>query len=269
MLKKLWRKNIASVLAGVLLAVSMPFTAQAVGEALDTSRKGSVTVTLTAQKTGKPVAGGKMTIYQIADLQKDENKGYYYSMVGAFAESGVQIQPTGQDQAAEALAVYASQQNLTGETQSVDNSGTVKFSDLELGIYLLVQTENASGWYPVSSFLVSVPMQVNGDGNWVYDLNASPKVEAKPKNGGSSHGGSSNGSSSGPGGSTPAAVVEISDGPIPLDTIMTDIVDETVPLALLPQTGQLNWPVPVMAIAGLLLFAGGWCLAFSGAKRHG
>ena len=26
----------------------------------------------------------------------------------------------------------------------------------------------------------------------------------------------------------------------------------------LPQTGQLNWPIPVMAISGMLLFAFGW-----------
>ena len=28
----------------------------------------------------------------------------------------------------------------------------------------------------------------------------------------------------------------------------------------LPQTGQLIWPIPVMAIAGMLLFAVGWSL---------
>lgn len=28
----------------------------------------------------------------------------------------------------------------------------------------------------------------------------------------------------------------------------------------LPQTGQLNWPVPVLAVSGVLLFAAGWVL---------
>ncbi len=30
----------------------------------------------------------------------------------------------------------------------------------------------------------------------------------------------------------------------------------------LPQTGQLNWPVPVMAVSGLVLFVMGWMLYF-------
>ena len=36
----------------------------------------------------------------------------------------------------------------------------------------------------------------------------------------------------------------------------------------LPQTGQLNWPVPVLAGAGLVLFALGWWLCFGQRKRH-
>lgn len=34
----------------------------------------------------------------------------------------------------------------------------------------------------------------------------------------------------------------------------------------LPQTGQLNWPVPVLAIAGLTLFAAGWALYYGKRK---
>lgn len=38
----------------------------------------------------------------------------------------------------------------------------------------------------------------------------------------------------------------------------------------LPQTGQLSWPVPVLTVAGLLLFAFGWWLCFGRRKKeHG
>ncbi len=30
----------------------------------------------------------------------------------------------------------------------------------------------------------------------------------------------------------------------------------------LPQTGQLNWPVPVLVVLGLLLLAAGWVTRF-------
>ena len=34
------------------------------------------------------------------------------------------------------------------------------------------------------------------------------------------------------------------------------------------QTGQLNWPVPVLACSGVLLFAAGWVLNRQGKKKN-
>lgn len=47
-------------------------------------------------------------------------------------------------------------------------------------------------------------------------------------------------------------------------------IPETIPHTepKLPQTGQLNWPVPVLAAVGLLLFAAGWLLYFGKGKPH-
>lgn len=36
----------------------------------------------------------------------------------------------------------------------------------------------------------------------------------------------------------------------------------------LPKTGQLDWPVPVMAVLGLMIFAAGWALRRSGKKER-
>ena len=33
------------------------------------------------------------------------------------------------------------------------------------------------------------------------------------------------------------------------------------------QTGQLKWPIPILAGAGLLLFVGGWILYFKGKRK--
>lgn len=40
------------------------------------------------------------------------------------------------------------------------------------------------------------------------------------------------------------------------------------PAPSLPQTGQLNWPVPVCAVCGVFLFAIGWFLFANGKKRN-
>ena len=41
---------------------------------------------------------------------------------------------------------------------------------------------------------------------------------------------------------------------------LTNIEDEDVPLASLPQTGMLWWPVPILAVSGMFLFILGWGL---------
>ena len=42
------------------------------------------------------------------------------------------------------------------------------------------------------------------------------------------------------------------------------VITNSRPYIELPDTGQTNWPVPVLAVSGLLLFAFGWAL-----KRKG
>lgn len=38
----------------------------------------------------------------------------------------------------------------------------------------------------------------------------------------------------------------------------TDILPDSIPLASLPQTGLLQWPIPIMAVLGIMLFSRGW-----------
>lgn len=113
------------------------------------------------------------------------------------------------------------------QTQSV-KSGKATFSGLETGLYLIVQNKAAKGYTKVSPFLVSVPYMK--DGVYEYHVTAAIKseVEREP--------------------------------------------DATVPPAkpsdpTLPQTGQMNWPIPLMATAGLALFVIGWLLCFGKKKE--
>ena len=55
----------------------------------------------------------------------------------------------------------------------------------------------------------------------------------------------------------PLGWLEIPDGSVPLGNL-EELPDAPVPLAKLPQTGLLWWPVPLLAIAGMILFGAGW-----------
>lgn len=112
------------------------------------------------------------------------------------------------------------------QTQSV-KKGKATFSGLSTGLYLIVQNKAAEGFSKMDPFLISVPYL--DDGEYLYDVTAAVKPELKRE-------------------------------PDPTDPT------ETKPGPKLPQTGQLNWPIPAMVIGGLALFVLGWELCF-GKKR--
>ena len=61
----------------------------------------------------------------------------------------------------------------------ISDLGLAEFGDLEVGLYLVVQTTAAENYNVVNPFLVSVPIQENG--KYVYDVDALPKVGTATK----------------------------------------------------------------------------------------
>lgn len=180
---------------------------------------GSIQLRLACE--GEPVAGGTLTLYRVGEPGADA-----YVLCGEFRGSGADLTKLSDPETARALADYAAEHGIPGQTLPVDEAGTVRFAPLEIGLYLIVQDERSPGYEPIMPFLVSIPLTVGE--NVYYDIDASPKVALTPQ--------------------TP---------------------EETTPTEpWLPQTGQLNWPIPVMAAAGILLFGAGGALCLGKRKEH-
>lgn len=176
--------------------------------------EGSISVTLT---------DGEVTLYHVADMEMNDS-GYVFTYTDAWKECGVVLDDVQNAGSAEALAVYVKENEIEGSSC---------FTGLSEGLYLIVQKE-------IKPFLVTVPTII--DGEYIYDIEASPKVEPD-----------------GPGSSDEP---ENPEGPGNPEG--SDGQDESdAPGKKLPQTGQLNWPIPVLAITGLLLFASGWYICFA------
>lgn len=218
------QKRCVALFFAFLLLCSMSVSAYA-REVPDASREGSIMVTITYED--KAVPGGTLTLYKVGNVKEDDGN-YSFVLTDDFSGSHASLENIQSDQLAKTLAVYASDKKMKGITEQIGNDGSVTFSDLELGLYLLVQTEAASGYSKVSPFLVTVPMYE--DGAYCYEVDASPKVEPKPSP------------------TTPPPPTE-------------------PPSPSLPQTGQLNWPIPVLTVLGILLFSAGWVFRF-GRKRE-
>lgn len=128
------------------------------------------------------------------------------------------------------MLVYDNPTFFIGHKVSHTNTtGTVKFGGLEPGLYLIIQETASKGYTATKPFLVSVPYEV--DGKYIYDVDATVKTELEP-------------------------------------TTQTEPPKPTTPPGdKIPQTGQLTWPVPILAVGGMLLFMLGWWLIFGSRKE--
>lgn len=191
-------------------------------EVPDLSRKGSITLQMTYNNA--PMEGGALTLSRVGNIRPG-NSGWLFSLVDDLGGTTL-TEDLNSPKTAENLKNLAKEAKLPTQTAKI-TGGQVVFADLETGLYLIWQeeTDATEGFTPMSAFLISVPQ--NTAGTYTYDINAKPKASLIPE--------------------TPTP--EPTEGTIP---------DEDD----LPQTGQLNWPVPVLAVAGLGLFALGWYLRF-------
>lgn len=202
----------------------------------DLPDKGSISVTMLYE--GNAVLGGTLMLYRVGRLS-EESGSWHPVLTEDFAESQVDLSDISSAETAGEAAQYAQSHGLSGTMAQIGSDGKAVFSDLERGVYLVVQQEAAPGYYKAAPFLVSIPMEENGV--WRYDVDADPKIKAQEESGTQS--------------TPPSSSDEPGEG-----------IAKQPPLPALPQTGQLNWPVPVMAALGLLLFSAGWLLRF-GKKR--
>lgn len=224
------RKRMLSLILVVALFLSLALTAGAY-EVLDFSRKGSISIAMT--HNGRPVAGGSLTLYRVADVV-DQNGDSVFVYTDDFSECTISVTELDSAQLPEELARIAAAKRLTGTTRELDRQGQTKFSDLEIGLYLVVQKQPAPGYTKIKPFLVSVPQ--NEDGQYVYDVDTAPKNIPEPEK---------------------------------EPTKPTRPTEPTKPKEdHLPQTGQTNWPVPAMAAAGVLLVAAGVCFVIAGKRKE-
>lgn len=258
------RKRLAAVLAALTLLVWCAAPAFAL-EVVDLSRTGSIKVSLYDSETSKAVGGGTLTLYRVAKVQKD-NANLSFVYTNGFEDCGVELGDLSEGELAGRLAEKIA---ATAESTTVEISelGIAEFGDLEVGLYLVVQTTAAENYNVINPFLVSVPIQENG--SYVYDVDALPKVGTaakktpeppdtpdtpdtpdKPEE-------ENPNTPAAPGPDNPDGWVLGASGENPEAPSPDNPNGYVMGAHGLPQTGQLNWPIPVLAVTGVALVAAG------------
>lgn len=243
----------------VMLFCSMSLTAFAMEELPDPDRKGSVSVIVRNTENKQPVSGGSLTLYKVADVKVDD-WNFSFAFTNAFSGCDLELNDIQSEDLAEKLAAYAADQKLSGMSAGVGSDGKAVFSDLELGLYLVTQLTPAEGYSCLNPFLVTVPLR-DGE-SLIYDVEASPKAgtvvkredpdptpdKPEPENPKTQESALE---------VTPVKPLPEKNDPLPVIP-GGDIPSVTETDGIIPQTGQLWWPVPFLAAVGMIFVAIGW-----------
>lgn len=226
-------KGIAKAALALSMSLLMPLTSIPVSaaeshEMLDPDRIGSISITFTyydeTAKTTKPVTGGNSVgLYKVADVIVDN--GFKFVADERFAGAGT-IPDTDEalDAAnldlAEKMAATAKSYAYDVQPKAMDAQGKVSFEGLEVGLYLVVQAAQGEGdnKFVLTPFLITIP-QKNPDGSLVYDVDAQSK-------------------------------------PLGIGKVVPTPPSPPTP-SHLPQTGQMWWPVVLLAGLGVIAFCFG------------
>lgn len=179
MRKKMHRiKKLLSVSLGMLLVLtailSTGIISMAADPTIDTSQKGSLSIykylgdDTTTQITDDSVG---YTIYLIGYLiQETDASGNVTASYNDKAD--------GSGNTIDVSTLDPKNTNTTGLTPIGENTydlteGCIYFDNLELGLYLVVETKRPSNVVAANNFFVQIPMSTST--GWVYDVEASPK----------------------------------------------------------------------------------------------
>lgn len=144
-------------------------------EAVDITK--SCTLALTYSAEGISCANQEIRVYKAAELSSD----FTYTLWGDFSEYAVDLKDIASggrwEETAATLHAYVIADHIAPDwKQNTDDEGTVHFTDLSCGLYLVsaVRITAADRCYTFAPFLIAVP-GVQEDGAWCYDVSVKPK----------------------------------------------------------------------------------------------
>lgn len=252
-------------------------------------------------KEEEPVAGAEVTLYRVADVEAKDGK-YVYPCVEEFAGFAEELEDIESQTQANSLFDYAVDKGIKGTALKTDSSGKAIFSEIDTGIYLVGRISTGEdGTLTSRPFLVVLPY-ADAD-KWVFNVIAMPKIGFEGDEGRLYITVKKIWNDNGSNRPESVKIRLLKDGSeyetVTLDescgwsykwenidgrnnwsvqevdvpegytvTYRNDGLDFTVYNSKeLPYTGQLKWPVPLLACGGLVLMIIGLWVFFSGEKK--
>lgn len=165
-------RKFLSVCLLVWILAALPLTAMA--QQLDPDQPGSISVALVSQDGTKPMEGAELSVFYIATVGADANGTLHYAYTDAFSDCGAALDDP---ELVKTLETFVSGKTIPAQKIVTDAQGKAICKDLPLGLYFVKQTGTVEGFAPCASFLVTLPMKT--DSGLMYDVDASPKTDVE------------------------------------------------------------------------------------------
>lgn len=283
------------------LLIAMPASiCAAAADEPDLNEKGVIGIVLESEDDKRPVENADVTLYRVADAEFVDGK-IRYSCVGSFADYAKTLDDIKSLDTAKKLFQFALDHRISGETKYTDDTGRTQFDGLTAGVYLISETKGNGSYERFLPFLAVLPY--DNDGKWEYNLIAKPKF--KESSGDRTYDITVRKIWNDDGKNRPESITAelLCDGQVYDTAVLNDengwqnvwkdldrsktwtVREEKVPAeytvtyskdgntytiyntrSLIP-TGQLKWPIPVLAVGGLVLITAGVILRCGKKKR--
>ena len=171
-------KTASRVLAILMISVMCftVFSVSAVAVSLD--NRGSISLTALDKDSKQPISGAVFRVYHIASAYtKGDSIAYIYT--DAFKDNGMDMGNFSDAYLPAHLAVYAGINNISYTEKATDSTGRVVFDNLPCGAYLVVPVKVAEGYLNPTPFIIAIPMKDETDNKWIYNIDATPKIEGE------------------------------------------------------------------------------------------
>lgn len=163
-------KKIKYLLIGLLIMI--PGMIKADTGIVDFEGRGTIELLLKESTDGTMVPGAEISIVKIAKAI-DKNNNLAFEYVDEISDCSLLVDEI-KDVSSELLECI-DKSNLKYDKKITDKNGMVKFNNLELGLYLIKQTNKIEGYSSFLPFLIMIPEFI--DDEWNYDIEATPKTD--------------------------------------------------------------------------------------------
>ena len=215
-------KKVITMMVVLILTAALSLCAFA--DDYDPDKNGSLTISFADIISKQPGENIEADIFRVADIYYEDGE-LMYELLEEFSDV---IESDNGIEFAANLYRTATLKNVSGMKIFSNSEGYIVVDNCDKGLYLIVSPDEN-----FEPFLVSIPQYE--DGIMIYDVKAKPKTEI-----------------------TPETTTENSSNTTKKNDQNGKTEQHTNPDSTLPRTGMVQWPIPILAFCGAIIFAIGY-----------